>query len=186
MQKSHTAIFTASLLALGILGYGLAPGAANPFGESDRALHQASQDVEDCGELAIAGSEGCVRGEDAASIYGQLHNADGTTTVWSLTFTEQSETQVRRYRDLLLTEEGRLEFETVITVQIGPEGRSELREIFDAEGKTVFREVRQSGSEPGVTVVEQMPVAGDPEKVIAVLQRATGTLQQALALSPSV
>ena len=186
MQKSHTALFTASILALGILGYGLAPGAANPSGEGDRALQQNSERVEDCAGVAIDGSEGCLRGEDTASVYGQLHNADGSVTVWSLTFSEQADAKVRRYRDLLLTEEGNLEYETVITVEDGPEGRSELREVFDAEGKTVFRELRRSGSEAGVTEVEQMPIAGDPEQVIAILQRATGTLQQALALSPSV
>jgi hypothetical protein len=164
----------------------LAPGAAHPAAEGDSPLHQASQDVEDCGPLAISGSEGCVRDQDAASVYGQRHNADGTTTVWSLTFSEQADTQVRRYRDLLLTADGRLEYETVITVELGPEGRRELREVRDGDGQTVFRELRRSGAEAGVTAVEQMPIAGDPEQVIAVLQRATGTLHQALALSPSV
>ena len=185
MQKSHTAFFSASILALGLLGYGLAPGAANSSGAGDSQLHQASQSVEDCGPLAIPGREGCARSEDAASIYGQLNNADGSTTVWSLTFSERGDTQVRRYRDLLLTADGQLEYETVITVELGSEGRRELREIRDANGETVFREVRRSGAE-GAVEVEQMPVAGDPEEVIAVLQRAATTLQQALALSPSV
>lgn len=189
MKKSQTAFLSVSILSLGLLGYSMAPAASgsNAAGIDDSGLQPISQAVADCGPLAIDGAEDCARADGAASVYGQLHNDDGSTTVWSLTFAQEGDTQIRRYRDLLLTSNGRLELETVITVEIGPDGRRELREVRNEEGLIVFHEVRRQEAGDSAVAVEQMPVSGeDPEDVITVLQRATRTLSQAIALSPSV
>lgn len=188
MRKQRTAFFSVSVLALGLMGYALVPGtdgsAAKSYG--DPALHQASQQLSDCGSTTIAGTQGCVRAEDSTSVYGQLDNEDGSTTVWSLTFAEAGETHVKRYRDLLLAADGTLKFETVITVEAGPDGKRELREVRNTAGEMVFHEIRRQEGAASQIAVEQMPIAGDAEEVIAVLQRATRTLQQAVALVPSV
>lgn len=188
MQRSHTAFFSVSILALGLIGYTLMPGAMDVTlaGGETTPPQPDSQAVEDCGALEIDGAQGCVRASDAASAYGQLRNEDGSTTVWSLIYAEQGETQIQRYRDLLLTSNGRLEYETVITVERGPEGVRELREVRNADGEKVFHEVRRHNAESGEIAVEQLPLTDDPEDVIAVLQRATHILQQAMALSPAV
>lgn len=189
MKKSRTAFLSVSILALGVLGYSMAP-AANGAGAADNRGYASQMPADaavDCSGIAIEGAEGCARADDAASVYGQLHNEDGSTTVWSLTFAQEGETQVRQYRDILLTSNGRLELETVITVEIGPDGRRELREVRNEEGQTVFHEVRRQEIGDASVAVEQMPVSGeDPEDVIAVLERASRTLSQAIALSPSV
>lgn len=189
MKKSQTAFFSVSILALGLLGYSMAPAASgsNAPGTDGSGLQPAAGAAADCGDLAIEGIEDCARAAGAASVYGQLHNDDGSTTVWNLTFAQEGDTQVRRYRDLLLTSNRRLELETVITVEIGPDGRRELREVRNAEGQTVFHEIRRQEAGSSDVAIEQMPVSGeDPEDVIAVLERATRTLDQAIALSPSV
>lgn len=188
MQQQRTAFFSVSVVALGLVGYALMPGSKDytAAASSNPALHQAAQEAEDCGVLPIAGAQGCVRAEESASVYGQLSNQDGSTTVWSLTFAADGDTQVRRYRDLLLTSEGALQYETVITVELGPDGKRELREVRNSEGKKVFHEIRRQDSTNAEIAVEQMPISGDSQEVIAVLQRATQTLQQAVALSPSV
>lgn len=167
----------------------MAPSQSSADGTESRdsAPQAPKHAAADCGDVIIEGAEGCARADDAASVYGQLHNEDGSTTVWSLTFAQEGDTQVRQYRDILLTSNGRLELETVITVEIGPDGRRELREVRNEEGQTVFHEVRRQEVGDTSVAVEQMPVSGeDPEDVITVLERASRTLSQAIALSPSV
>ena len=188
MQKQRTAFFSVSVLALGLLGYAAVPGAGDQAANaSGGALAQnGSQDVQACGPVAMSGTQGCVRAEDSASAYGRLSNDDGTTTVWSVTFAQDGESRIKRYRDLLLTADGSLQYETVITIESGPRGIHELREVRNAEGQKLFHETRRQAAEGGEVAIEQMPIAGDPEEVIALLQRATYTLRQAVALAPSV
>lgn len=188
MQRSHTTVFSVSIVALGLLGYALLPGTTSPTvaGGGPAPLQSASPTVENCRPLAVGGAEGCARASDTASVYGQLRNEDGSTTVWSLTYAKKGETQIKRYRDLLLASNGHLEYETVITVERGPEEVRELREVRNADGEKIFHEIRRHGAENGEVAIEQMPVTGDPQDVIAILQRATRILQQAAALSPAV
>ncbi|MEX0924210.1 MAG: hypothetical protein WDZ84_15705 [Rhodovibrionaceae bacterium] len=188
MQKQRTAFFSVSILALGLVGYALVPGAGDTVARSSGGsdLQQDSQEISDCGSPTIAGTQGCIRAEDSASVYGQLDNEDGSTTVWSLTFVEDGDTRIKRYRDLLLAVDGTLKYETVITVETGPDGKRELREVRNTAGEKVFHEIRRQQDATAQIAVEQTPIAGDAEEVIAVLQRATRTLQQAVALAPSV